>query len=1229
MVAILLVGASLLAPPSAQAQAASEVTLGPWHTTGPLETKGFDEALFPEKGVDLEAKGPGGRRLWQQRSEWVDGRVQDLPGSSSVATYLFRTIAVARPVSLRAELGSDDGLAVWLNGRQVWAHDVPRGAAPNQDRVRLNLKAGQNRLLMKIYNQGGGHGFYFALDGEGTSSLWSRLGKPPAVLPNPKALHLAVEDLMHSYPGRYPGGQELLRALERWEAETAALEESQDQGKAVSDAQVRLKAEQFDALQREALLANPLLDFNRLLIVRRKANQLGLPQNWQGNCALPQHGYDNEIAVLSPVRGEKGAAGKAAGNVAGKLATLYKPLRGEFVGDVDLCFDAGRMLFSSIGTHGRWQIFEIRADGTGLRQVTPGVERDVDNYDPCYLPDGRILFCSTRCFHGVPCVGGGNTVANLCLMNADGGGTRQICFDQDHNWCPTVLNNGRVLYSRWEYSDAPHYFTRLLFQMNPDGSGQAEYYGSNSMWPNSIFYARPIPNHPTKVVAVISGHHGVPRMGELVIFDPAQGRREAGGAVQRIPGRGRRIEPVIQDGLVESSWPKFLHPYPLSEKYFLVACQPAPESLWGIYLVDTFDNVLLLREEPGYALFEPVPFSKTPAPPVVPDRVDPTRRDALVYLFDVYQGPGLRGVPRGAVKRLRLYEPHYAYPGMGGHIHIGIDGPWDGRRILGTVPVEEDGSASFRVPANAPIAVQPLDEQGRALQVMRSWFTAMPGEVLSCTGCHESQNTSPPPKPTSASRRRPSDIAPWYGPERAFSFKREVQPVLDKYCAGCHDGHRAPDGRAVTDLSRTAKDGWRNFTPSYVALHPFVRRPGPESDYHLQMPLEFHAGTSELVQVLEKGHYNVKLDAEAWDRLVTWIDLNVPDHGTWTEQTGARSDWIKRRLEMRTKYANRPEDPEAFDAAPKPPAAFVKPEPVAPRTPHEKIPGWPFDAAEAKRRQAESGRAVEIHVALGADVKLDLKLDLVLVPAGEFLMGDAAGECDESPETRVKIARPFYLGRCEVTNAQYALFNPAHDSGVISVTNKDQGDRGIPVNGPSQPVVRVSWIEAMEFCAWLSRRTGRELTLPTESQWEWACRAGTAGPLSFGNLDADFGRQANLADATLGGFARGDSPQWHPKDARFHDGALVTANAGSYRPNPWGLCDVHGNAAEWTRSSYRPYPYDSGDGREEPGLAEPKTVRGGSWYDRPKRARSAYRLHYPTWEGVYNVGFRVAMEVDH
>ncbi len=319
----------------------------------------------------------------------------------------------------------------------------------------------------------------------------------------------------------------------------------------------------FLTLQREAMLANPLMNFEKLLLIKRGAGNLGLPQNWQANCGAGRYGYDNQIAVLSPVSPQ------------GNLTTLLKPAKSEFVGDLKLDFDGDKMLFSMPGgKHKRWQVWEVKADGSGLRQVTPGDEPDVDNYDPCYLPDGKILFTSSRGFAGVPCVGGGNQVANICKMNADGTNIRQLCFDQDQNWCPTVLNDGSVLYTRWEYSDTPHYFTRILFRMNPDGSGQMSYYGSNSYWPNSFFYAKPVPNHPTKLVSVISGHHGVPRMGELIVFDPAKGRFEADGAVQRIPGNGQEVKPTIADGLVDGSWPKFLHPYPLSDKYFLVSCKP-------------------------------------------------------------------------------------------------------------------------------------------------------------------------------------------------------------------------------------------------------------------------------------------------------------------------------------------------------------------------------------------------------------------------------------------------------------------------------------------------------------------------------------------------------------------------------------------------------------------------------------------------------------------------------
>jgi formylglycine-generating enzyme required for sulfatase activity len=182
-------------------------------------------------------------------------------------------------------------------------------------------------------------------------------------------------------------------------------------------------------------------------------------------------------------------------------------------------------------------------------------------------------------------------------------------------------------------------------------------------------------------------------------------------------------------------------------------------------------------------------------------------------------------------------------------------------------------------------------------------------------------------------------------------------------------------------------------------------------------------------------------------------------------------------------------------------------------------------------------------------------------------------------------------------------------------------------------VVRVSWNRAVAFCRWLSARTGRRIDLPTEAQWEYACRAGAAAPLWYGPTDADFSRFANVSDAThqaVDPFGWSGRPQvippWRPADTRFDDGNRVSAPVGTYAPNPWGLHDVHGNVAEWTRSAYRPYPYREDDGRNRPDAAGRRVVRGGSWYDRPDRCRSAFRQPYRRDQGVYDVGFRIVYE---
>ncbi|MDP7014617.1 MAG: SUMF1/EgtB/PvdO family nonheme iron enzyme [Pirellulaceae bacterium] len=1050
--------------------------------------------------------------------------------------------------------------------------------------------------------------------------------------PNTAALRRAIEDLIATYgEQQYPRGREFLARL-------AKIESLKVQGGG--------STERLRSLHRQALTANPLLKFERLLLVKRDSSspKLGLPMNWQGNSSLPRTGFHDEIAVLSPVRSD------------GRLTTLYEPKPGRFVGDVALHYGADRLLFSSMDDRGRWQVFEMTLGDGALRQLTRGQENDVDNYDACYLPGGGIIFSSTACFQGVPCVKGSDHVANLYTMDEKGEAVRRLTFDQDHDWCPTVLENGRILYQRWEYSDIPHFASRLLFQMNPDGTEQRAFYGSNSYWPNSMFYARPIPGRSSKFVAVVSGHHDVPRMGELVLFDAAQGRHETDGALQRIPGHGKKVDAILRDDLVKASWPKFLHPWPLSDKYFIVSAKPTATANWGVYLVDVFDNMLLLKESPGHALFEPIPLRKKKQPPTIPSRIRSERTDATVYMEDVYAGPGLAGVPRGTVKKLRLFTYHFAYHGMGGQVNrVGLDGPWDVKRVLGTVPVEEDGSSAFHIPANTPISVQPLDAEGKALQLMRSWFVGMPGERVSCVGCHEGPRRSPTNKKTIALDKAPAAITSWYGPTRGFSFKREVQPVLDRHCIRCHNDKSQLE-KAIVDLRRqpdvhpvAAGNNYNRgtkFSPSYLALRCFVRSPTIESDMHLLTPMDFHADTTRLVKMLLEGHYGVVLDAEAWDRLVTWIDLGAPAHGTWREIVGDElvAPQRKRRLEMQKRYAGRDEDPEAF---PQPrlydpvltgadtksssgeAAAGTGPPAESRRPPPPRDDGRRIRPAVSKQT-TQSAPAVR-RIDLGGGVELEL----VLVPAGKFSSDGATNNDVESPVQRVSVMRPFWMGRFEITNRQFRRFDASHDSRLEhgDFLQFSHEERGYPLNRPRQPVCRVSWRQGMAFCDWLSQKTSQNFTLPSELQWEYACRAGSQSPLSYGEISDDFSAYANLGDASL---KRVDSfqpwklpvgaiPRWRPAEERFDDGYRVSAAVGSYQPNAWGLYDMHGNVAEWTRDVFNTSALSVN--RNRLAQNDRRVVRGGSWYDRPLHARSAYRSSYWPYQRVFDVGFRVVCEV--
>ena len=323
---------------------------------------------------------------------------------------------------------------------------------------------------------------------------------------------------------------------------------------------------------------------------------------------------------------------------------------------------------------------------------------------------------------------------------------------------------------------------------------------------------------------------------------------------------------------------------------------------------------------------------------------------------------------------------------------------------------------------------------------------------------------------------------------------------------------------------------------------------------------------------------------------------------------------------MRERYAGDTYDPEAIMAPYVKQGDSVMPEPLEGRV------------VAATASKIDDYDAQETVLDLGDGIQMKF----VAIPGGEFSMGSNSETPMEQPVSRVAIKKPFAVGCTEVTLAQYRQFDSTYLNGVYDMHYKDQVKRGYYMNDMSFPVIRVSWERAAAFCEWLSKKTGRNVRLPSEAQWEWACRAGTMTPLHFGDSNTDFSKHANLADATVRQMAvKGVNPKpirnpnpdydYELKDPRFNDGVLHLSKVGRYTSNPWGLFDMHGNVAEWIRSDCRPYPYVDSDGRNAGG-GDRKVVRGGSWHDRPFRASSSFRVGYLPWQRVYNVGFRVVIE---
>ncbi len=1211
---------------------------------------------------------------------------------------------------------SDDGSVLFLDNQEIINNDGKRAKTAKSKTV--SLKPGKHQINLLYFNFIGDN--YLRAAVKNPQGEISELGtvcspgdkklpiseqriqiakmasnselKALLELSNPDSLIHSIKHILKNKPREYKNGRLFLKQAEKIKADMPEIITKLKN----NDPEAAKAIEEYDKLKYTALVKeNPYLDFDEILMVQ--TDTVVRKANWLGTYVINHKGYNNKIARLNLNTGQ--------------VTDVYTPADKALVCELDLHYDTEKLLFSQPDSSNKYQVMEVGIDGSNLRRVSTIEGDNVHNYGGVYLPSEKIVFSSTAPMIGVPCIGGDKLVPNLYLMDPDGQNTRQLTFEQDADWYPTVTGDGKIMYLRWEYTDIMHYYSRIMMTMNPDGTNQRSIYGSQSLWPNSMFNARPLPGEPGKFSAVVSGHHGVAGTGKLTIFDTNKGYAHADGVVQYIPGYGKdvthvtvdQLYPTVKkellekfpdlqnvvtdlidkympdsanagkdyhelnndffnkcyprlrdyypdemaldlDRLVDGIYPQFFQPYPVSAEYYLTVAQLTADSDWGLYLVDKFDNFVPIRtnEASGYKyMVEPYPVRKRQRPPIIPDRVNLHNKEATCYIQNIYRGPGLKGVPEGTVDRIRVFTYAYGYFRLGNHHHIGVESGWDVKRMLGTVKVEQDGSVMFNVPANTTISLQPLDKEGRAIQLFRSWLVGMPGEKLSCIGCHESPSEPPVTSKTIASLKEPQQIIPYRERVEGFSFNAEIQPVLNAYCIRCHDGTDA--GKPDFKDTKVENPGSfsRNFSNSYFAFHKYFRRPGPESNGLMAVPYEYHVSTSEGIQLLKKGHYGVNLDEESWQRLYTWVDLNVPYYGSWIDAYSSnkgRKDYTESISEiasdLRLKYALVDSDWEYTPSSPYPVSVnetkgLEKSEPV-----RVSAQNWPFDAEMARQMQQDAGSQMKKEMDIGDG----LKIVMVRIPAGEFIMGSDRETPREQPRHQVKIEKGFWISECEITNKLFFTFNPKHDASVFDQQWKDHVRLGYYAGYDEQPVVRVSWIQANDFCKWISQKAGARVALPTEAQWEWACRAGSEKAMAYGSIESDFSNYANLADKSIEKFAViGVNPTFNnslvgnpifdflPRVSKYDDKQFLVSGTRQYQPNTWGVYDMHGNVAEWTRSDYVSYPYNNDRSNSMDSKTE-KVVRGGSFLDRPYRATSSYRLNYSPWQPVFNVGFRIVVE---
>ncbi len=675
-------------------------------------------------------------------------------------------------------------------------------------------------------------------------------------------LRAAIEDLGVTFDQQYPHGREFLDRLDRLQKESINAK-----GPRADELRVQL-----EVLTREALIANPLLSRQPILFVLRRQYR----SDHHNTATMFQTG---EINTGSFTGGGAIKAIDFSGGGEVVMKTLLEVPEG-VARDPDVSFDGQRVLFSL--RHNRdddYHLYEIRRDGSGLKQLTYG--SGISDIDPIYLPNGRILFSSTR--EPKFCMCNRHIMCNLFTMEADGANIQQIGHSTLHEGHPALMPDGRIVYDRWEYVDRNFGDAQGTWICNPDGTNHAIYWGNNTNSPGGVLDSRAIPG-TERFIANFSSCHDRP-WGALAIIDRRLGLDGKTPVIRTWPADAINLVGKGNYDTFTRVNPKYEDPYPLSDKYFLCARMIGQGEQMGIYLLDTFGNEILLHtEQPG--CFDPMPLAPRARPLAIPSRTDLARSEGSYYVSDVYEGAGMEKIQRGTVKYLRVVEsPEKRFWTQAAWMGSGTQAPgmayndFNNKRILGTVPVEEDGSVYFSVPADVFLYFQLLDEKGMMVQSMRSGTIVRPGERAGCVGCHESRHASISPgvQPL-AIKRAPQKLQPWYGPTRLFGYLSEVQPALDKHCVSCHDY-----GQEAGEKLNLAGDLGLMFNTSYYQLRTrgFVNVPGAGPSRKLP-PMSWGSNASKLGKVLVEGHGDaeidrqVKLDKESFDRIVTWIDLNAP-----------------------------------------------------------------------------------------------------------------------------------------------------------------------------------------------------------------------------------------------------------------------------------------------------------------------------------------------------------------